>query len=387
MTSVITIQKIDNYGTIQFYGDSKGIESQYSNTNQNANSVHQNQVKTDKIIQQQPKQNNQNEKKLNEEIKQLNEKILHLNEQKKQMNELIKELRLSNEELQQLLISQQTNEKEERKRQYSEMNETNEIKEMNEMKNLNEIEKMNEMKELINLNEMNEIEENENEEECHCSNELMMAFSQMNQMSPYSHFYQNQIIENENNENIQNDENETNENEIPILSLTPNEISLLKQWTQKKTFSLLFDKSQSEFTRENICGILKGKKDVIILFESIDGDIFGSYHSILPNDLSEWCNDSQHFAFTLRNKYELKEKYNAKENNKYSLMICDFMEDDDESLSSILESGYFYTVTMEEKCSINPSFGSYYNGVSKFGIDVFGKDSTKIELKSIVIIE
>ena len=171
-----------------------------------------------------------------------------------------------------------------------------------------------------------------------------------------------------------------------ILDLQHDEIQLLKEWTKKEKLTIIFDKGKDVFNRENCLEIMKGKKEIIILFESVEGTIFGSYHQLLPNDYNEWCNDRNHFAFTLRNKYDLKEKYDIHENNKYAFMITDYLEDDDESLTNILETGYFYSVSMKDKCSINSSFVSKYLNVSKFGIDVFGKDSSNIELKSILFI-
>ncbi|BFU21671.1 hypothetical protein, conserved [Entamoeba histolytica] len=320
MTCTISINKIENYGTLNFCSLPKINEC------------------ASKTV---PVSNAQQSINSSEKDAQINQ----LRQQKELLNTTIKELKNSNEELQRILLEERTNKT--TIKDVCFINETTNKEENKENNLSNDIEPKKDIK---------------------CSNELIAAYQAMqegNLVIPMEIEESNEFIDNLNEE----------------------ELSLLHQWTGKQKLHVFFNNKKERFTRENCLSILKNKTDIIILLETENGEVFGSYHHLVPQQFGNWVNDPKHFVFAIRNKNKIQGKYEADSNNHYSLMIADFMEDDDELKSTILEIGYFYTITLEEICSLNMSFNSHYLNTPNIGVDAFMKEPMGMGLKSILFIE
>ena len=212
-------------------------------------------------------------------------------------------------------------------------------------------------------------------EEAACSNELLQAFQQMQGMSGLP----TQTSENK-MEIVADDAQDTY-----IEGLTSNEIDKLKEWSSKSSLHLLYDNKKTTFTREKCLEVLKNKSDVFIILEDTNGNMFGSYHHIIPNELGVWANDQQHFIFSLRNRTKAMSKFDVVNESKYSLMVADFVDDDDELKSTIIEVGNFYSISMEEICQMSSNVAWSYKDAPSLKDCYFTFNST-VELKRIIFV-
>lgn len=254
--------------------------------------------------------------------------VKRLQQQKEALNDKIKELKYANEELQRILLQQQCKSKE------------NKCMECDQ-----------------------EGFEEEHEQHPTASNELMMAFQSMHTMG---------MTPTNTGTNI----------------LCENEMKQLCEWVNKHELNVVYDSRNQPFTRDNCMKAFTEAADmihgIVILIHTENDEVFGSYHHVVPCELGAWCQDPQHFIFTLRNRNNVMQKYTT-DKGDYALMVPDFIDDDDEMNSAILEMGYFYTITMNQVASINPSYTSHYH-VPSPALDIVVKDLASIPVKEILFL-
>ena len=81
-------------------------------------------------------------------------------------------------------------------------------------------------------------------------------------------------------------------------------IDTLKQWTGFANCKVIFEQNENELSGEMVFLSLRLVSTVTFIIETTDGDVFGSYHSIIPTRQNCFvANDPNHFLFTLHNKY------------------------------------------------------------------------------------
>ena len=76
---------------------------------------------------------------------------------------------------------------------------------------------------------------------------------------------------------------------------------ILEEWTGKSIFVTLFDTDIDEFSSRSFWRSIKGRSNVMILIQTCDNYLFGSYHSTLPECQEKYREDNDHFVFTIRN--------------------------------------------------------------------------------------
>ncbi|KAL7714289.1 TLDc domain-containing protein [Entamoeba marina] len=196
-----------------------------------------------------------------------------------------------------------------------------------------------------------------------CSSELLNAFNEIQSLS-------NSKPQTKTTSNFLNEE----------------ELKQLKEWTETSDLNVIFDSEGEQFNRYNCSKKIFGKMKIFIILQTINGDVFGSYHHQTPKRLGEWVHDQQHFTFSLRNPSNSKRKFDVKSNNTSALMVADYIDDDDESLSTIIDVGYLYSVTAGQRCCLNSMFKYYYDNIPENGIGfITNGDSYSIEITRIVI--
>ena len=80
-------------------------------------------------------------------------------------------------------------------------------------------------------------------------------------------------------------------------------IDTLKQWTGYSNCKVIYDSETNELSGDMLFLSLRLVSTVTFIIETTDGDIFGSYHTIIPTKQNCFvANDPHHFLFTLKNK-------------------------------------------------------------------------------------
>ncbi|EDR29213.1 hypothetical protein EDI_237750 [Entamoeba dispar SAW760] len=99
-------------------------------------------------------------------------------------------------------------------------------------------------------------------------------------------------------------------------------ITTLQEWIGCKTCKLIYD-SNKGFTGDILWTTLKIVNSIVLIIETTDGDVFGSYHSIIPTKQNyPVISDNAHFLFTFRNKMNIGHiKFNVLSTNNKLLDI------------------------------------------------------------------
>ncbi|ELP95224.1 hypothetical protein EIN_430200 [Entamoeba invadens IP1] len=345
MSHQVVVNKLENYGTIYFGTTAVGdLEDNSKKTN---------------VIQ----QTNKNAELL---LKETEEKLQSVLEQKEVLKTRVFELKQANEELLHLL-----QQKVPQKAEKSEVK----TEDVFEPKLVECIMKNTEDDHNTHMHQMEVEEDGCSENVClpepgKCSSELFEAFQQISKLTAQ-----------------QDNPPLVDLSNMLVGNLNQSELDMLCKWSNKQTLHVLFKSTETKFTRENCLKLFNNSHDLIILIETQSGEIFGSYHHDLPQTYGVWVTDPRHFVFSLRNLQDVPGKYDAEPTNKYSLMIADFIDDDDELKTPVLEVGYFYSLTFEEMCSFNPSFKTSYKNTPKGGVDFILKNSASAPVKTIWVLQ
>ncbi|ELP83848.1 hypothetical protein EIN_197910 [Entamoeba invadens IP1] len=162
------------------------------------------------------------------------------------------------------------------------------------------------------------------------------------------------------------------------LKRTPGISQYLKQltaWTNKMTPSILFDSTVDAPT--SLFEKIRDKGNIMTVVETDGGNVFGSYHSVLPTKPSEWVvKDPNHFVFTLKNPFNggvnASQKFTPIRPDCYPLWIY-------KSGNALFCVQYFCHVSNNKQCYINSkewsgkAFEEIYNDVSGKGGKLFTK--------------
>ena len=141
-------------------------------------------------------------------------------------------------------------------------------------------------------------------------------------------------------------------------------IQRIQEWVGKEKYTIIFDSEHHELTSRMFWSCLKGRKDILIVIETDEGYIFGSYHSIIP-ERQELCveNDPHHFVFTMKNPFNVPPtKFELKEGWKKSLYIYG-----DDQISDVFYVFGCYLICNNDESFIKKIFN--YNYRHKHSVD------------------
>ena len=118
------------------------------------------------------------------------------------------------------------------------------------------------------------------------------------------------------------------------------EIQQLQEWTEKKCDEIVFDSEKDNWSVNSSVfdDKVKGKKDLIFLIESDDGDKFGGYVTATINGTGSWIKDENSFVFSLKkmNEIEKRMKFEIKENCAENAFYMDSKSND-----NLFKMGYY----------------------------------------------
>ncbi|GAB1225627.1 hypothetical protein ENUP19_0257G0055 [Entamoeba nuttalli] len=87
------------------------------------------------------------------------------------------------------------------------------------------------------------------------------------------------------------------------LKESPESFCFLKQYTQLKSLSLIVEYQRNdEITGELLFKIVKDKRNIMFVITSTSGNVFGSFHSKIPQKMNSYVFKDKHmFVFSLKN--------------------------------------------------------------------------------------
>ncbi|EDR26815.1 hypothetical protein EDI_252800 [Entamoeba dispar SAW760] len=145
---------------------------------------------------------------------------------------------------------------------------------------------------------------------------------------------ENEILKKENKELKKENEILKKENEelqqqlskgyINTLKESPESFYFLKRYTQLKSLSLIVEYQRNdEVTGEMLFKIVKDKKNIMFVITSTSGNVFGSFHSKIPQRMNSYVpEDNQMFVFSLKNSNKTGEIcFTPRETNHHLLFF------------------------------------------------------------------
>ncbi|EMS12945.1 hypothetical protein KM1_086340 [Entamoeba histolytica HM-3:IMSS] len=177
---------------------------------------------------------------------------------------------------------------------------------------------------------------------------------------------------------MKNIENEKYFIRIPIIekSFFHKFYEPLKEWTSKQTFKLIYDSNSDGLTACSFNTLLKGKENILLMAFTKKGYVFGSFHSIIPNDKSMISNDLNHFLFSLSSPYLI-------EPTKFIGNGILHLHDDSED-NNVVDIFSGYSIYSNNTVMVYSSFDSTYNSNS---LNLVGKSNSKVIITKFIAFE
>ena len=79
-------------------------------------------------------------------------------------------------------------------------------------------------------------------------------------------------------------------------------VDALKRWTETSLTSIVYDSRVDPFTDDGLFERVRGKKNVAIVAFTMDGDVFGGFHSVAVMSQHSPNKDKKMFAFSLESR-------------------------------------------------------------------------------------
>ena len=163
----------------------------------------------------------------------------------------------------------------------------------------------------------------------------------------------------------------------------------LTEWTNKVTSSIVFDSHVNQSFDKAIVQNANSFKNLMFIVETDAGNMFGSYHTIIPNKPGKWVvTDDKHFVFTLKNPYETQPmKFRPIVEETYALWFY-------KSSTSLYSVQSFCHISTNKQCYIagkqwaGKAFSDVYNDISGKDCKLFTKTQypTRFGMKRLIVL-
>ena len=159
----------------------------------------------------------------------------------------------------------------------------------------------------------------------------------------------------------------------------------LKKWTKKSEASLIYE--GCDLTSKSFWEKCSNLKNMMIVVETTDGYMFGSYHTVLPKTQDVWVDkDDSHFVFTLKNPYSINPTmFEPIPENDNRLFV--YGDNDNENVVWV---NYCYWICADNTAYLWHHFADWYNDTTELGGNVFtgGIDwDNPVEIENVYILE
>ncbi|EDR29929.1 hypothetical protein EDI_233910 [Entamoeba dispar SAW760] len=143
---------------------------------------------------------------------------------------------------------------------------------------------------------------------------------------------------------------------------------ILKEWVQLGNKIVIFNSEQHEMMPHGLWNKVSGRKNIMFIVISEYGDIFGSFHGVVPTKQGEWVwEDSQQFIFTMKNQYGVNPIQFKPKTMTHSLLRISG-KNNTKKMFWISDG---YRVNGDGKGYISNSFSRFYNDSTKIGPLIF----------------
>lgn len=166
-------------------------------------------------------------------------------------------------------------------------------------------------------------------------------------------------------------------------------LQTLSEWTGKVSSTIVFDSQVNESFENTIVNKASTYKNLMFIVETDGGNMFGSYHTMIPNKVCKWTvNDDRHFVFTLKNPYETQPmKFRPIVEESYPLWFY-------KNSTSLYSVQSFCHISTTKQCYIagkqwaGKAFSDVYNDISGKDCKIFTKTQypVKFGMKRLVVL-
>ncbi|ELP90023.1 hypothetical protein EIN_403570 [Entamoeba invadens IP1] len=81
----------------------------------------------------------------------------------------------------------------------------------------------------------------------------------------------------------------------------------LQEWTSKEVMEIIYDSDELDITSNIIENVLSGRQNIVLLFETTQGELFGCYNkSVIKQNSVGFVEDKDFFVFSFKSKSLLK---------------------------------------------------------------------------------
>ncbi|ELP90783.1 hypothetical protein EIN_026420 [Entamoeba invadens IP1] len=129
---------------------------------------------------------------------------------------------------------------------------------------------------------------------------------------------------------------------------------ILCKWSSSQQCRIIYTTERFEFSTKAIWSVLHGRRNVMCLVVTDNDDVFGSFHSLIPERRSAIVsNDKKHFVFTLRNSFNIQPTrfFQNSTNENQMIIHRDYQN------SWVFGVGYGYHIRSEGKSYIGSASG------------------------------
>ena len=156
--------------------------------------------------------------------------------------------------------------------------------------------------------------------------------------------------------------------------------NILRSYCHKTKYVEVFNSDTKRIDSESIWMSIKGRKNIMFIIKDLKGNVFGSFHSVIPSQRGEYQGkDYNHFVFSLNNKFQ-PQKFTRK-NISPPLKIYSHG-------NGVFVINGFLMINEEESFFMsNQRFWRNYFDDTDKGIDYFVGENTSFEIDSLRILE
>ena len=165
-----------------------------------------------------------------------------------------------------------------------------------------------------------------------------------------------------------------------------NYIEILKQWIPFQTYSIIYHNEQDELSSRAINSKIKGKRNITLIVETMEGYIFGTYHqnpirTTVNGFYARHLQEGGYFLFTLNNPLHTQPMQFFPSNlNDY---LCIYNDDNENSLIGMCNAFEL----KKHRSFISSDFSFYYRTEYLSSIFVGKVSPETFDLQRLIIIE
>ena len=141
-------------------------------------------------------------------------------------------------------------------------------------------------------------------------------------------------------------------------------ITQLQEWSGYSNFTILYNNEMEELSARTINSKISGKRNLYFIIEDINNNIFGSYHSIIPNEKEykqHSSEDPKHFIFTLQNPFSIQpSKYYPTQHNDHVLYLYQNYD-----INNVLNVQYCYGIVSQNRVFLYENIINYYQNIPR----------------------